>query len=168
MKEKEEITKPPTKQATRAPLSLKGRALFHKGAPSTIYLHLSTSPNFPPQPATSADSSPPITRSGGGPHTPPPPFGMESSIAASWPQYGLLTTSQAVTMNPRSQWSLFEFGNRLNCEEFCIQKFSCSSGGRGAFCTGLPDGLPIKEDLGDLVVSLQPAIDTATPLVDTT
>ena len=66
--EKEEITKPPTKQVPflkryshpqrGAPFSLKGRALFIKGAPSTIYLHLSTSPNFPPQPATSADSSP--------------------------------------------------------------------------------------------------------------
>jgi hypothetical protein len=42
MKEKKEITKPPTKQATRAPLLLKGRALFTKGAPSTIYLHIST------------------------------------------------------------------------------------------------------------------------------
>ena len=39
---------------------------------------------------------------------------------------------------------------------------------KGAFCTGLPDGLPIKANLGDPVVSLQPAIDTATPLVDTT
>jgi hypothetical protein len=104
----------------------------------------------------------------GGPHTPPPLFDMESSMEASWPWYGLLTTSHAVTMNPRSQWSLFEFGNRLNYEEICIQKFSCFSGGGGAFCTGLHDGLPIKENLGDPVVSLQPAIDTATPLVDTT
>jgi hypothetical protein len=43
MKEKEEITKPPIYQASNkgAPSS-KGRALFIKGAPSTIYLHLST------------------------------------------------------------------------------------------------------------------------------
>ncbi len=127
IKEKEEITKPPTKQATRS-------APFPKGAPSTIYLHLSTSPNFPPQPATSADSSsPPPYLGHGGTTYPSSPFSMESSIAASWPQYGLLTTSQAVTMNPRSQWSLFEFGNGLNCEEICIQKFSCSSGGRVHF-----------------------------------
>jgi hypothetical protein len=37
----------------------------------------------------------------------------------------------------------------------------------GAFCTGLPDGPAIKADPGGPVVSLQPAIDTATPLVDT-
>ncbi len=34
---------------------------------------------------------------------------------------------------PRSQWSLFEFGKRLNCEEICIQRFSCFSAGRGHF-----------------------------------
>jgi hypothetical protein len=39
---------------------------------------------------------------------------------------------------------------------------------KGAFCTGLPDGSAIKADPGEPVVSLQPAIDTATPLVDTT
>ncbi len=139
MKEKEKITKPPASNKSApfikrgAAFSLKGRALFTKGAPSTIYLHLSTSPNFPPQPATSADSpSPPPPYPGhGGTTYPSTPFGMGSSIAALWPQYSLLTTSQAVTMNPRSQWSLFEFGNRLNCEEICIRKFSCSSGGRG-------------------------------------
>ena len=67
----------------------------------------------------------------GGTTYPSTPFDMKSSIAASWPRDGLLTTSQAVTMNPRSQWSLFEFGKRLNCEEICIQKFSCCSGERG-------------------------------------
>ena len=135
MKEKEELTKPPTKQATRAPLSPKGRALFIKGARSTIYLHLSTSPKLPPPACLQHQlihPHPPYLGQGGTTY-PSTPFGMESSIEAWWPQYGLLTTSQAVTMNPRSQWLLFEFGNRLNCEEICIQKFSCFSGGRGHF-----------------------------------
>ena len=110
-----------------APLLLKGAlhnlpAPFHLSKPSPTYL-----------PATSADSPPPPYQGHGGTTNPSTPFDMESSIAASWPREGLLTTSQAVTMNPRSQWSLFEFGNRLNCEEICIQKFSCSSGGRGHF-----------------------------------
>jgi hypothetical protein len=48
------------------------------------------------------------------------------------------------------------------------QKFSYFSVGVGAGCTGLPAGLPIKEKLGDPVVSLQPVMDTARPLVDTT
>jgi hypothetical protein len=68
-------------------------------------------------PAASADPPSPPYLDQGGPHTPPPPFDLKSSIAASWPRDGLLTTSQAVTMNPRSQWSLFKFGKRLNCEE---------------------------------------------------
>jgi hypothetical protein len=81
IKEKEEITKTPrglsplpTKQQGRslpqrgAPFLSKGRALFIKGALSTSYLHLSTSPyfnqTFPHLPAPSADSSSP----------PPPPY----------------------------------------------------------------------------------------------
>jgi hypothetical protein len=96
-------------------------APFHLSKPSPTYL-----------PATSADSPPPYLGHGGTTY-PSTPSGMESSITASWPRDGLLTTSQAVTMNPRSQWSLFEFGNRLNCAEICIQKFSCSSGERGHF-----------------------------------
>jgi hypothetical protein len=38
----------------------------------------------------------------------------------------------------------------------------------GAFCTGLPTGLPIKENWETPVSKLQPMIDTATPFVDTT
>ncbi len=95
-------------------------APFHLSKPSPTYL-----------PATSDDSPPPPHLGHGGTTYPSTPFDMKSSIAASWPRDGLLTTSQAVTINPRSQWSLFEFGNRLNCEEICIQKFSCSSGERG-------------------------------------
>ncbi len=137
-KEKEEITKPPTKQATRAPLSSKGLALFLKGARPFHQkgsLHSLPAPFHLSKPSPTCLQHqlihPPPYLGHGGTTYPSTPFGMESSIAASWPQYGLLTTSQAVTMNPRSRWSLFEFGNRLNCEEICIQKFSCSSGGRG-------------------------------------
>ena len=50
------------------------------------------------------------------------------------------------------------------CGENCDRKFSCFSVRVGACCTGLPAGLPIKS----LILSLQPVMDTATPLVDTT
>ena len=132
---------PPSK-----PLSLKGALIpkgarpFHqRGAPfSSKGLPPQSTCTFPPLQTFPLSLQhqlihPPPYLGHGGTTYPSTPFGMESSIAASWPQYGLLTTSQAVTMNPRSQWSLFEFGNRLNCEEICIQKFSCSSGGRGHF-----------------------------------
>ena len=129
-----------------APFLQRG-APFCKGAGSTSHQHLSTSPyfnqTFPLHPTWPGTSSfylhhqlihpPPSYQGHGGTKYPSTPFGMESSVAASWPRYGLLTTSQAVTLKPRSQWSLFEFGNRLNCEEICIQKFSCFSGGRGHF-----------------------------------
>ena len=116
-----------------------GAPPLFEGAPplfwvlSTTNKHSSTSPNLPPSylPATSADPPSPPYLGQGGTTYPSTPFDMKSSIAASWPRDGLLTTSQAVTMNPRSQWSLFEFGKRLNCEEICIQKFSCCSGERG-------------------------------------
>ena len=52
---------------------------------------------------------PPYLGQGGTTH-PSTPFDLKSSVATSWPQDGFLTTSQAITMNPRSQWSLFEFG----------------------------------------------------------
>ena len=75
---------------------------------------------------------PPYLGQGGTTH-PSTPFDLKSSVATSWPQDGFLTTSQAITMNPRSQWTLFEFGKWLNCERICIQKFSCCSGERGHF-----------------------------------
>ena len=52
---------------------------------------------------------PPYLGQGGTTH-PSTPFDLKSSVATSWPQDGFLTISQAITMNPRSQWSLFEFG----------------------------------------------------------
>ncbi len=129
-----------------------GRALPHRGALFCKGAHSRATSTFPPLhtltklspptphglepphlPAPSADPSSPPYQGHGGTTYPSTPFGIESSIAASWPRYGLLTTSQAVTMNPRSQWSLFEFGNQLNCEEICIQKFSYFSAGRGHF-----------------------------------
>ena len=116
-----------------------GAPPLFEGAPpllwvlSTTNKHLPTSPNLPPPTCLQHQliPPPPPYLGQGGTTYPSTPFDMKSSIAASWPQDGLLTTSQAVTMNPRSQWSLFEFGKRLNCEEICIQKFSCCSGERG-------------------------------------
>ncbi len=97
----------------RAPI-IWGRALIIKGAlhDQPAPFHLSKpSPTY--LPATSADSPPPHLGQRGTTY-PSTPFDMKSSIAASWPRDGLLTTSQAVTMNPRSQWVLFEFEKRLN------------------------------------------------------
>ena len=131
---------PPSKQQERpfpqrdAPFLSKGRALFIKrGALHNLPAPFHLSKLSPICLQHQLIHPPPPYLGHGGTTYPSTPFGMGSSIAASWPQYGLLTTSQAVTMNPRSQWSLFEFGNRLNCEEICIQKFSCSSAGRGHF-----------------------------------
>jgi len=50
----------------------------------------------------------------------------------------------------------------------CIRKFSCFSVRVGAWCTGLPAGLPIKENPGDTSLQSTAVMDTATPLVDTT
>jgi len=74
--------------------------------------HPSTFQSSPPLlPSTSADHPPPPPYLGqGGTTHPSTPFDLKSSVATSWPQDGFLTTSQAITMNPRSQWSLFEFG----------------------------------------------------------
>ena len=48
------------------------------------------------------------------------------------------------------------------------QKFSYFSVGVWAGCTGLPAGLPIKENPGDTSLQSTAVMDTATPLVDTT
>jgi hypothetical protein len=100
----------PSKQQERplpqkgAPLSLKGRAPFIK----RCSLFIRARP-FPQR------RSPNL----------PAPFHL------SKPSPTCLPATSADSSPPRSQRSLFEFGNRLNCEEICIQKFSCSSGGRG-------------------------------------
>ena len=44
---------------------------------------------------------------------------------------------------------LLQFLNLHGCGENCIRKFSCFSVRVGAWCTGLPAGLPIKGNLGD-------------------
>jgi hypothetical protein len=116
-----------------------GAPPLFEGAPPLLWVlyitnkHSSTSPNLPPPTCLQHQliPPPPPYLGQGGTTYPSTPFDLKSSIAASWPRDGLRTTSQAVTMNPRSQWSLFEFGKRLNCEEIFIQKFSCCSGERG-------------------------------------
>jgi hypothetical protein len=83
------------------------------------------------------------------PHTPPPLLSMVSSDAASWPRYGHLEITQTVRLKSRSNWSLLQFTKQPSCGEMCIQKFSCFSTRKGACCTGLPAGLPIKENRGE-------------------
>jgi hypothetical protein len=97
--------------------------------------HLTTLSLGPPS-STCLNSwlHPPPTHQGQmDPHTPPPLLSMVSSDAALWPRYGHLVISQTVRRKSRSQWSILQFMNRLNCEEICIQKFSCFSAGRGHF-----------------------------------
>ncbi len=124
----------------RARPSEKGRAPQATSTFPPLHTSSKLSPYTPHGPGTSSFylhnqliHPPPSYQGHGGTTYPSTPFGMKSSVVASWPRYGLLTTSQAVTLKPRSQCSLFEFGNRLNCEEICIQKFSFFSTGRGHF-----------------------------------
>ena len=95
-----------------------GAPPLFEGAPpllwvlSTTNKHLSTSPNLPPPTCLQHQliPPPPLYLGQGGTTHPSTPFDLKSSIETSWPRDGFLTTSQAITMNPRSQWSLFEFG----------------------------------------------------------
>jgi hypothetical protein len=49
----------------------------------------------------------------------------------------------------RIKQDLLQFLNLPGCGENCIRKFSCFSVRVGACCTGLPAGLPIKENPGE-------------------
>jgi len=121
------------RMGARAPI-LSGRAPIILGAhPEPTSTHPLSNPLPPPAFNISWSPPPPPYLGQGGTTHPSTPFDLKSSVATSWPQDGFLTTSQAITMNPRSQWSLFEFGKWLNCERICIQKFSCCSGERGHF-----------------------------------
>ena len=98
--------------------SCKGRALLQRGALQSNQ-HLPTSPYFnqtlPLHPTWPGNlliylhhqlihPPPPPYQGHGGTTYPSTPFGMESSIATSWPRYGLLTTSRAVTMNHNGRY----------------------------------------------------------------
>ncbi len=84
---------------------------FYEGAPPLFWVlsktnkHPSTFHISPPPTCLQHQliPPPPLYLGQGGPHTPPPPFDLKSSIETSWPRDGLLTSSQAITMNPRSQ-----------------------------------------------------------------
>jgi hypothetical protein len=89
-------------------------------------------------------------------HIPPHTWGMVASVCSLWPQCGHLETTQAVTLKSGSNMTLLQFLNLPGFGGNCIRKFSYFSVGVGAGCTGLPAGLPIKENLGGPVVSLQP------------
>ena len=83
------------------------------------------------------------------PHTPPPLLGVVASVCGLWPQCGHLETTQAVTLKSGSSMTLLQFLNLPCCGENCIRKFSCFSVRVGACGTGLPAGLPIKENPGE-------------------
>jgi hypothetical protein len=82
-------------------------------------------------------------------HTPPYTWGMVASVCGLWPQCGHLEITQAVTLKSGSSMTLLQFLNLPDFGGNCIRKFSCFSVRVGAWCTGLPAGLPIKENLGD-------------------
>ena len=94
-----------------------GAQPFYGGAPPLFWVLSKNQqapihfPNHPPSCLQHQLIPPPPPYLGqGGTTHPSTPFDLKSSVATSWPQDGFLTTSQAITMNPRSQWSLFEFG----------------------------------------------------------
>ncbi len=135
------------------------------GAPLSISkatsYHLHTSPGFPPPlPIWPGAPSPslcaylisppsPLIKASRDTHTPPPIWGMVALVCGLWPQCGHLETTQAVTLKSGLSMTLLQFMNLPGCGESCIRKFSCFSVRVGACCTGLPAGLPIKENPGE-------------------
>jgi hypothetical protein len=82
-------------------------------------------------------------------HSPPPLMGMVASVCGLWPQCGHLETTQAVRLKSGSSRTLLHFLHLPGCGENYIRKFSCFNVRVGACCTGLPAGLPIKENPGE-------------------
>ena len=93
---------------------------------------------------------------------------MVALVCGLWPHYGHLETTQAVTLKSGSSMTLLQFLNLPGCGENCIRKLSCFSMRVGACGTGLPAGLPMKENLGEPSLQAAASDDTATPLVNTT
>ena len=136
---------------------------------TTIYTSPVPPPTKPGAPSPSLFTQlilpPPSDKGQRDPHTPLPLLCMVASVCGLWVQCGHLETTQAVRLKSGSSRTLPQFLNLPGCGENCIRKFQHEG---GACCTGLPAGLPIKENPGGLVFSLQPMMDNATPLVDTT
>jgi hypothetical protein len=118
-----------------------------------LWYYLHTSPGLspstshslglpPPHCLNSWSSLPPLIKASRDTHTPPPIWCMVASVCGLWPQCGHLETTQA----SGSSMTLLQFLNHPGCGENCIRKFSCFSVRVGACCTGLPAGLPIKEN----------------------
>jgi hypothetical protein len=70
-------------------------------------------------------------------------------VCGLWPQCGHLETTQAVRLKSGSSRTLLHFLHLPGCGENYIRKFSCFNVRVGACCTGLPAGLPIKENPGE-------------------
>ena len=127
-----------------------------KSPPSYLPATSADPPSPPHKPGAPSSSlcaqliSPPShIKASRGPHTPPPLLGMVASVCGLWPQCGHLETTQAVRLKSGSSMTLLQFLNLPGCCENCIRKFSCFSVRVGACCTGLPAGLPIKENPGE-------------------
>ena len=100
-------------------------------------------------------------------HTPPHTWGMVASVCGLWPQCGQLETTQAVTLKSGSSMTLLQFLNLPGLGRNCIRSSAISAWGWGQGV--LPAcWVAYKADPGGPVVSQQPVMDTATPLVDTT
>ncbi len=112
--------------------------------------------NFPPPPhmawdllllpAPTADPSSLLTpRPWGTTHSSPKPrleeptWDMLASVSGFWWTIG----------DHPGRRTLLQFLNLLGFGGNCVRKFSCFSVRVGAWCAGLPAGLPIKENLGD-------------------
>jgi hypothetical protein len=121
------------------------------------YLHTSTVSSPPPHmawgllflPAPTADPTSSLSPRPKEPTHPSSLLGVVASVCGLWPQCGHLETTQAVTLKSGSSMTLLQFLNLPGWGENCIRKFRCFSVRVGACGTGLPAGLPIKENLGE-------------------
>ncbi len=132
------------------PLSVGKTTFYHLHTSTGLSPSTSHSLGLPPPLCPNIWSSfPPHTKASTDPHTPPPIWGVVASVCSLWPQCGHLETTQEVTLKSGSSMTLLQFLNLPGCGENFIRNFSCFSVRVGACCTGLPVGLPIKENPGE-------------------
>jgi hypothetical protein len=132
-----------------APLSISKAKFYHLHTSSGLSPSTSHSLGLPLLSVPTADPPSPLIKASRDTHTPPPIWGMVASVCGLWPQCGHLETTQAITLKSGSSMTLLQFLNLPGCGENCIRKFSCFRVRVGACCTGLPAGLPIKENPGE-------------------
>ncbi len=162
LKKEEDVTKPPLGRAPKFGGLVESIRQFGR-RPTTLYitvLHLDFT--LPPLQSPGLLSPPSLLDV----------HSMVSSDAASCPRYGQCNGDNAGGQTEvKIKHDFTAVVNSPGSGENSIQRTACfSTAGRRVqtCCTDLPTRLPIKEIPGQLVLSLQPAMDTATPLMNTT